>query len=93
MTTDAPGNTPTNTPAPIPPETLKSALKAFRKRMKLTKLDDESKLGRSPFSSGSSEQIIAIVPPNQFPREVWEELVKQGQLKKSGSSFYQLVNP
>lgn len=83
-----------NNPAPtIAPETLKAALKAFRKRLKLTRLDEESKLGRSPLSAGSKSSVIAIVPPNQFPREVWEELVRQGQLRKSGTGFYELVNP
>ena len=43
------------------------ALKAFKKRLKLTKLDEESKLGRSPLSTGGKSQITAIIPPNQYP--------------------------
>mgnify|MGYP006296122407 CR=1 FL=1 len=34
----------------IDPETLRKALHAFRKRLKLTVLDEESKLGRGPLS-------------------------------------------
>ena len=50
----------------IPPETLKSAMKAFKKRLKLTALDEDSSLGRGPFSSGA-KGVYAIQPPNQFP--------------------------
>lgn len=89
--------TPTTTPNPaenaISPDTLKAAMKAFRKRLKLSRLDEESKLGRSPLTTGGKSSIVAIVPPNQFPRAVWEELVKQGQLKRNGRDFYELVNP
>jgi hypothetical protein len=69
---------------------LKKALKAFRKRLKLTTLDDESKLGRSPLSGGKSS-IVAIQPPREFPRDVWEELAEQGFLKRDGGGFYGLV--
>ena len=75
---------------PTAPEQLKRAMKAFRKRMKLTRLDAESELSRSPLSSGKKSAIVAIQPPNQFPNEVWEELVRQGQLKSAGRGFYQL---
>lgn len=73
------------------PEVLKVALKAFRKRLKLTRLDEESKLGRSPLSAGKRSQVVAIVPPNQFPLTVWEELAAQGKLKTAGRGFYELV--
>ncbi len=74
----------------IPPETLKSAMKAFKKRLKLTALDDDSSLGRGPFSGGS-KGVYAIQPPNQFPREVWEELCRLGKLRDSGHGMYELV--
>ncbi|MGA2678526.1 MAG: hypothetical protein ABSF37_04385 [Sedimentisphaerales bacterium] len=74
----------------IPPETLKSAMKAFKKRLKLTALDDDSSLGRGPFSSGA-KGVYAIQPPNQFPREVWEELCRLGKLRNSGHGMYELV--
>lgn len=74
----------------IAPEVLKSALKAFKKRLKLTCLDADSSLGRGPFSSGP-KGIYAIQPPRQFPTEVWEELCRMGRLKNSGHGMYELV--
>ena len=78
----------------IPPETLKRALKAFKKRLKLTSLDEDSRLGRGALSGGH-KGVYAIQPPNQFPREVWEELCRQGRLRHSGQGLYELpkVNP
>lgn len=78
-------------PQAIPPEVLKSALKAFKKRLKLTRLDDDSRLGKGPFSSGS-QGVYAITPPSQFPREVWLELEKQGKLRSAGHGLYQLAD-
>jgi len=81
-------------PSEMPPPTaddLKKALKAFRKRLKLTRLDEESSLGGGPMSSGRSSGIVAIMPPNQFPLAVWEELVKQGKLKHAGHGTFELV--
>lgn len=72
------------------PAVLKSAYNAFKKRWKLTRLDQESRIGRGPMSSGQKSTIVGIVPPDQFPREVWEELVKQGKLKQAGAGFYAL---
>ncbi|MCE9589130.1 MAG: hypothetical protein K8S99_01240 [Planctomycetes bacterium] len=60
--------------------------------MKLTKLDEESKLGRNPLSSGKGSGIFAITPPNQYPAAIWEELVRQGKLKPAGRGFYQLID-
>ena len=52
----------------LPPskEDLKAAMKAFKKRLKLTRLEEESKLTRRPTTSGQPSAIVAIVPPNQF---------------------------
>jgi hypothetical protein len=86
----APG--PTGPADPLAPETLKSALKAFRKRLKLMRLDDESKLGGGrPTTGGRRSQIMAIIPPNQFRPETWQELAKQGKLKHTGGGFYELI--
>jgi len=74
----------------VPPEVLKSAMKAFKKRLKLTVLDDDSSVGRGPFSSGP-KGVFAIQPPSQFPREVWEELCRQGRLRDSGHGMYELA--
>lgn len=75
------------------PEELKLAYKAFKKRLKLTRLDAESKVGGSPLSGGKSWGIEAISPPNQYPRSVWEALVKQGKLKDAGHGLYSLAGP
>jgi len=72
-------------------EELKKALKAFRKRLKLTRLDEESRLGYGPMTSGRDSGIVAITPPNQFPQAVWDELVKRGQLKYVGHGMYELI--
>jgi hypothetical protein len=73
------------------PQDLKAALKAFKKRLKLTRLDAESNLGGGPLSSGRGSGIVAIMPPNQFPQAVWDELVRQGKLKKVGGGTYELA--
>jgi hypothetical protein len=83
-------------PDPLPPgpptrEQLKAALKAFKKRLRLTRLDEESKLSRRPTTSGQGSGIVAITPPSQFPEAVWDELVKQGKLKKAGHGTYELA--
>ena len=70
---------------------LKKALKAFKKRLKLTELDDDSKLSKRPTTSGGSSTIVAIQPPNEFDKAVWDELVKQGKLKKAGQGMYEIV--
>jgi len=70
---------------------LKSAFKAFKKRLKLTRLDAESSIAGGPLSSGRGSGIVAITPPNQFPQAVWDELVKQGKIKHAGHGTYELV--
>ncbi|MEX0820190.1 MAG: hypothetical protein WD070_11385 [Pirellulaceae bacterium] len=84
---------PEASPTPEPPskEELRLAMKAFRKRLKLTRLDDESGMGYGPMSSGQRSRIIGITPPNQFPKAVWQELVKQGKLKCDRGGLYSLV--
>ncbi len=83
---------PANPAAEGPPsaEVLKAALKAFRKRLKLTQLDHESRIGRGPMSAGRTSTIDAITPPDQYPRSVWEELVKQGRLRSASHGMYSL---
>jgi hypothetical protein len=76
----------------IPESELKLALKAFKKRLKLTRLDAESRIGVGPMSSGAGWGVVGIVPPNQYPRALWDELVKQGKLKNVGGGMYSLVD-
>lgn len=73
----------------LSPEVLKRALKAFKKRLKLTALDEDSRLGRGAFSAGA-QGICAIQPPNQYPSEVWTELCRQGKLRHSGHGLFEL---
>jgi hypothetical protein len=70
-------------------EEIKKAYKAFKKRLKLTRLDDESRLGRSPLTGGGTG-IESIVPPREFSQEIWDELVKRGQLTPDGDGFYRI---
>ena len=74
----------------IPGETLREAMKAFRKRIKLMRLDHESKLGRSPLTSGKDASFDSILPPEQYPADVWKVLVNKGQLESTGRGFYKL---
>lgn len=74
-----------------PADSIKAALKAFRKRLKLTRLNEESKLGRSPMSAGKKSAVLAIMPPREYSQAVWDELVKQGKLRDTGGGFYELV--
>ncbi len=73
----------------IPPDTLKATFKAFKKRLKPTALDEDSRLGRGPFSGGRTG-VYAIRPPDQYPSEVWRELYRQGKLRDSGHGLYEL---
>ena len=78
-------------PADIPKEQLKAAFKSFKKRLKLTQLDAESQLSKNPLSTGRGHGIVAINPPVDFPQPVWDELVRQGKLKRAGQGLYELV--
>jgi hypothetical protein len=85
--------TPQEPPLPdsITKDDLRRALKAFKRRLKLTRADDESRLGHGPMSSGGGSSIVAITPPNQYPKIVWEELARQGKLKSAGHGMNELV--
>lgn len=75
---------------PASEDELKKALKAFKKRLKLTRLDDDSRIGHGPLTSGGKEQVVAIQPPAGFGREIWEELADKGFLKRDAVGFYGL---
>ena len=77
------------TPDAPSPEACKKAIRAFRKRLSLTILDEESKLGHGPLSKGADAKITAIVPPGQWPESVWQELVRQGKLRYIGHGLYE----
>ncbi|MCP3914857.1 MAG: hypothetical protein GY711_04755 [bacterium] len=65
-------------------------MRAFRKRLKLTRLDHESKLGVGPMTGGRKASFDAILPPHEFPPEVWRALVAEGKLRDLGAGFFQL---
>ena len=70
---------------------LKAAIKAFKKRLKLTRLDQESQLSRRPTTTGQPSDVVAIRPPDQFPAAVWDELVRLGKLKRDKHGMYEMV--
>jgi hypothetical protein len=74
----------------LSPAALKTAYNTFKKRWKLTRLDYESRIGKSPLSSGARNTIVGIAAPREYPKAVWEELVKQGRLKHAGSGLYSM---
>lgn len=76
---------------PATEEEMKKAIKAFKKKIKLMQLEDDSRLGRSPLT-GAKSRIISIQPPSGFGREIWEELVEKGQLKRDGVGFYAMAD-
>lgn len=75
----------------VAPETMKKAMHAFRKRLKLIRLDHESKLGVGPMTGGKKADVDAIMPPQEFDAEVWDALAAAGELKKAGTGFYALA--
>jgi len=72
------------------PENLKRALKAFKKRLKLTRLDDESSLGHGSSEKSRGSGIVAVRPPDRYPQQVWDKLVELGKLRSAGDGLYQL---
>ena len=48
-------------------------------------------LSRRPTTSGRDSGIVAITPPAGFSPAVWDELLRQGKLKKGGGGTYELV--
>ncbi len=75
---------------PSTDEDLKKAYKAFKKRLKILQLEEDSRLGHSPLT-GAKNKITAIQPPTGHGREIWAELQEKGYLKSDGGGFYVLV--
>jgi len=93
MTSDTPpppGEPGDALPSGLDSAQIKNALKAFKKRLKLTRLDDESRLGHGAMSNGGQSGIVAISPPARYPQAVWDELVRQGKLRRAGHGLYEL---
>ena len=71
-------------------DVLKRAMKAYRKRLKVTMLADESSLGGGPMSGGRKSTIVGVRPPDRYPSSVWNELVRQGRLLDAEQGLYEL---
>lgn len=71
-------------------DVLTRALRAFRKSLKVTRLDAESSLGGGPFSSGRHSQIAGMRPPERYSRDVWDELARQKRLLSVGHGIFEL---
>ena len=71
-------------------ENLKRAMKAFKKRLKLTRLDDESGLGHGSAHRSRGSGITAVRPPDSYPQAVWDRLVDLGKLQKVEAGLYQI---
>jgi len=69
---------------------LKRAMRAFRKRLGVTQLDDESTVGGGPMSGGRASGISGVTPPGIYPRAIWLELVRQGRLINAGQGVFEL---
>ena len=72
-------------------EELKAALKAFKKRLKILRRDDESSLSRGAMTGGRRSGIAGVRPPEQFPKEIWAALEEQGKMRYVGSGLYELA--
>lgn len=71
-------------------ELLQRALKAFRKSLKVTRLDAESSIAGGPMSAGRHSSILGIRPPDRYPRMVWDELARQKRLIAGRHGLYEL---
>jgi hypothetical protein len=71
-------------------EVLSRAMKAFRKSLKVTRLDAESSIGGGPMSSGRHSGIAGMRPPDRYSRDVWDELARQKRLISVGHGIFEL---
>jgi hypothetical protein len=68
---------------------LKRALNAFKRRLKLTRADDEFSSSRNPMSRGASSGILGMRPPDGYGTDVWDLLVRHGRLRDAGEGLYE----
>ena len=71
-------------------EELRHAMRAFRRRLKLMRLEDESKILGRHLTGGKTSNIDAIMPPGEFPRAIWTALEQKGELVHTGRGFFTL---
>ncbi len=63
---------------------LKRAMKAFHRRLDLTRGDDEVSSSRNPLTRGEASSISGVRPPEKYPADIWSLLVAQGRLAEAG---------
>ena len=68
---------------------LKRAVKAFRKRLKIARLDEESRIGGA-FSKGERSGITGVEPPDSYGPDVWAVIVREGRLIEAGHRTLEL---
>lgn len=84
-------------PAPQPArvevsaDEMDRAFKAFKKRIEVSRLAEESKLGGRQLTGGRRSRIDAMIPPREFSDDVWRALAEAGRLKYTGHGFYALA--
>lgn len=87
---EAPAPEPTEEPVTFSTEEMESAMGAFKRRLRIVRLNDESRLGGRYTSSGRRSGIDAIEPPREFDRKIWAALVRAERLRKAGGGMYSL---
>jgi hypothetical protein len=70
---------------------LRRAMNAYKKRLKLTRADDEYSSSRNPLSRGTSSSILGVRPPDQFTADVWALLVRHGRLRDGGHGLLEPI--
>lgn len=86
---ETPGEVKPATPVAVFSEDDKhAALRALKKRIKLAKLADESKLGGRYTSGGRKSDIGAVQPPTEFDPKIWKTLAAEGRVTDAGQGFY-----
>ena len=63
---------------------LKRAMNAFKKRLKLTRADDEISSSRNPLSHGLTSSITGVRPPDTYTADIWAFLVEHARLRDAG---------
>jgi hypothetical protein len=70
---------------------LERALNALKRRLKLTRADDEFSSSRNPFSRGASSGITGVRPPEQYTQDIWDLLVAHGRLRDAGDGLLEIA--
>jgi hypothetical protein len=66
---------------------LKRAMNAFKKRLKLTRADDDISSSRNPLTRGAASSIVGVTPPEPYGPDVWALLVAHGRLRDAGDGL------